>query len=61
MEFLIHEVELKNNRGAVETSLVIVLACFYNKMFYQEFTTSKKKTHKKKKKLAPEHFLAADC
>ena len=30
----IHELELENDRGAVETSFVFLIACFYNKMFY---------------------------
>ena len=28
----IHELELENDRGAVETSFVFFIACFYNKM-----------------------------
>ena len=38
--FFIHELELKNDRGAVETSFVLLIACFYNKMFYVELITS---------------------
>ena len=38
--FFIHELELKNDRGAVETSFVLLIACFYNKMFYVELVTS---------------------
>ena len=38
--FFIHELELKNYRGAVETSFVLLIACFYNKMFYVELITS---------------------
>ena len=32
--YFIHELELENDRGAVETSFVFFIACFYNKMFY---------------------------
>ena len=32
--YFIHELELENDRGAVETSFVFFIACFYHKMFY---------------------------
>ena len=31
--YFIHELELENDRGAVETSFLFFIACFYNKMF----------------------------
>ena len=30
-EFFIHELELENDRGAVETSFLFLIACFHNK------------------------------
>ena len=33
----IHELELENDRGAVETSSLFLFACFYNKMFISLF------------------------
>ena len=30
--YFIHELELENDRGAVETSFVFFIACFYNKI-----------------------------
>ena len=30
----IHELELENDLGAVETLFLFFIACFYNKMFY---------------------------
>ena len=38
--FFIHELELKNDRGAVETSFVFLIACFHNKMVYLELIAS---------------------
>ena len=39
--YFIHELELENDRGAIETSFVFFIACFYNKMFYLELITKK--------------------
>ena len=33
----IHELELENDRGAVETSFLFLIACFCNKMFISLF------------------------
>ena len=30
--YFIHQLELENDRGAVETSFVFFIACFYNKI-----------------------------
>ena len=30
IEFLLRELELENDRGAVETSFIFFIACFYN-------------------------------
>ena len=32
--YFIHELELENDRGAVETLFVFFIACFYNKMVH---------------------------
>ena len=36
----IHELEHENDCGAVETSFLFLIACFYDKMFYLELITS---------------------
>ena len=33
--YFIHELELENDRGAVETSFLFFIACFYNKIKLQ--------------------------